>query len=205
VTPVWSPDGSQIAWARNGPEAYQIFRQASDGSGEPELLYQHDTGGAVFVTDWSTNDLLCFWATDTNFLYIIPLKGDRKAIKMYSGRGGRISPDGKYLAYSHNGAGVWTTYIRPLDLTNPGTQEVRLYSSTAQGGGVWRADGKALLFPSMQGLGVNGLWQVEVTASPELRASEPELVWRPVGIQGSAQLSSFASPDFSRFLTLQVR
>ena len=45
---------------------------------QPELIYKHKTGAALFLTDWSSNDLLCFWTGESKSLHVLPLKGDRK-------------------------------------------------------------------------------------------------------------------------------
>ena len=92
--------------------------------------------------------------------------------------------------------------MRELNLSNPNTPAIRVHKDITLGGGVWRADGKALLFTSLQGLLVSGLWQVEITESPEFAASAPELLFRPKGIGSPAQLSSFATADLNRFATI---
>ena len=106
TAPVWSPDGKQIAWVRNDADAFAIYRRASDGSGPPELIYKHKTGAALFLTDWSSNDLLCFSTGESKSLYVLPLKGDRKPIDLFLGRGGRVSPDGRLIAYSLDEGGL---------------------------------------------------------------------------------------------------
>jgi hypothetical protein len=199
-TPVWSPDGREIAYVRADDDSNGIYRRAADGSGAAELLYKHKTGGTLFLTDWSAKDLLCFWATDTNSIYVLPLRGDRKPIALFNGRGGRISPDGRYIAYSNNQAGN-VTYVRPLNPASPETPAVQV-SKDALGGIGWRADGKALTFLSMAGLQITGIHQVEVTESPELSVSEPRRLFQPAGVGAPAQLSSLATRDLERFVTL---
>ena len=65
------------------------------------------------------------------------------------------------------------TFVRELNLSNPNTPAIRVHKDITLGGGVWRADGKALLFLSLAGLQVSGIWQVEITASPDLAATAP--------------------------------
>lgn len=200
-TPVWSPDGQQIAYVRADPDANGIYVRAADGSGRAELVYKHTNGAPVFLTDWSNAGLLCFWTGDS--LYVIPLNGDRKPIELFKGRGGRISPDGRLIAYSDNkGGGPMKTYVRPLNVSAPATDAVQVYGETALGGLVWRADGKALIFLSLQILTVSGVWQVDITDTPTLAVGQPQMLFKPVGIASPAQLSSFATRDLERFLAL---
>lgn len=201
-TPVWSPDGRQIAWVRADGDFNGIYRRAADGSGQAELIYKHNTGAVLFLTDWSSKDLLCFWATDTNSIYVLPLNGPRNPIELFRGRGGRIAPDGRYIAYSDNQTGN-ITYIRPLDLTSPASPKaLRVHKEQTLGSIVWRADGKALTFTSMAGLQISGMWEVEITESPELAVSEPRMLFKPTGINSPAQLSSVATRDLQRFVVL---
>jgi Tol biopolymer transport system component len=203
ATPVWSPDGRQIAYVRADGDSNGIYRRAADGSGPAELVYKHNTGGSLFLTDWSNADLLCFWTSDSQTLYILPLKGERKPIPLFEGRGGRISPDGRYIVYSSNGGGgPMISYVRPLNLSGAATKPVQVHKDPALGGVVWRADGKGFSFTSLAGLQISGLWQVEITETPELAVSEPKLVFKPTGLASPAQLSSIATRDLERFVTL---
>ena len=51
-TPVWSPDGSEVAYVALRGSYYGLYRKASNGQGPEELLYQHP-GGPISFTGWS--------------------------------------------------------------------------------------------------------------------------------------------------------
>jgi hypothetical protein len=202
---VWSPDGRQIAYVRADFDTNGIYVRAADGaadgSARAELIYKHTTGAPLFLTDWSNAGLLCFWTGES--IYALPLNGDRKPVELFRGRAGRISPDGRLIAYSdNNGGGPMKTYVRRLNLSAPATEVVQVHDGTALGGLVWRADGKALTFTSLAGLQVSGVWQVEISDVPTLAVGPPQMLFRPVGVATPAQLSSFATRDLERFLTL---
>jgi hypothetical protein len=61
---------------------------------------------------------------------------------------------------------------------------------------VWHADGKGFTFTSLAGLQISGVWQVEITESPEVAVSEPKLLFKPSGLASPAQLSSIATSRF---------
>ena len=42
--PVWSPDGTQIAYVSDREKTNAIYRRAANGTGAEELVYTHTTG-----------------------------------------------------------------------------------------------------------------------------------------------------------------
>jgi Tol biopolymer transport system component len=198
TSPVWSPDGKQIAYISNQNE---VHRKASDGSGNEELIYKHTPGSTVFLTDWSADGQLCFWLGDV--IYGLPLEGDRKPIVLVSeagARGGRFSPDGRYLAYSSNPSGTFATYV--VALKNSGAKPLQVSKDPALGGIFWRGDGKELYFMGLAGLAPNGVLAVDLTFGPEAHAGIPRQLFRPTGVNSPAQLSNIASRDGERFVFL---
>src|SRR5579872_1868181 len=179
ASPVWSPDGKQIAYVANQNE---VYRTASDGSGNGELIYKHTPGSTVFLTDWSVDGQLCFWLSDV--IYGLPLEGDRKPVVLVSNagaRGGRFSPDGRYLAYSANPSGTFAVYVAPLK-TDDG-KPLQVSKDPALGGIFWRGDGKELFFMGLAGLAPNGVLAADVTLGPELQAGIPRTLFRPTGVR----------------------
>jgi Tol biopolymer transport system component len=202
---VWSPDGKQLAYVSvfSGENYSAIYRKAADGSGNEELIYKHTPGSAVIITDWS-KDVLCFWAG--NMMYALPLNGDRKPVPLTStkgaARGGRVSPDGRFIAYNSNESGRYEVYVAAFDPRAEISKPVQISKDGALGGIFWRQDGKELLYVNLSGLVVTGMSAVDITTGTEIRAGEPRSVFRPQGINSPAQLSNIATPDAQRFVFL---
>ena len=198
ASPVWSPDAKQIAYIANQNE---VYRKASDGSGEAELIYKHTPGSTVFLTDWSVDGQLCFWLGDV--IYGLPLEGDRKPIVLVNkagARGGRFSPDGRYLAYSANPSGTFAVYVALLKSTDG--KPLQVSKDPALGGIFWRGDGKELYFMGLAGLAPNGVLAVDITLGPQLQAGVPRQLFHPTGVNSPAQLSNIANRDGERFVFL---
>ena len=116
--PVWSPDGQQIAYVSVRANTHGLYRRASTGQGNEEMLYQHPTGAPIVLTDWSADGrFLGFWSGDT--MFVLPLTGERKAVELgrddFFGRGGRLSPDSRFLAFNSNASGRFEVYVSPID------------------------------------------------------------------------------------------
>jgi len=188
-------------------DASTVSRTASNGSGRDELLYTHPASAAVVLTDWSAHGVLCFWSEKTT--YALPLNGTRKAIALSGGefnvRGGRFSPDGRFVAYSSDESGRFQVYARPFSLAegaaaSAGVKPSPVSTGQAIGGIVWRQDGKELFFLNSP---QQAVMAVDITTSPELRAGTPRLLFEvPSPTLAPAQLSSISTRDGQRFVFL---
>src|SRR5262249_1111957 len=134
-TPVWSPDGSQLAYItiRNGQEG--IYRRASNGHGPEKLLYKH-TGAGLGLSDWPLDGrFLALVQSDLSggIRYVLPLTGERVPHEIFRSDlrvfGPRFSPDGRFLSYA----------VQPQTslLVDRGEIFVRSVDSTA-GAGPWQ-------------------------------------------------------------------
>jgi mono/diheme cytochrome c family protein len=200
-TPVWSADGSQIAYVSVRDNTNAVYRRASNGAGTEELLYQHTSGATIFLTDWSLDGrFLTFWTGDSQF--VLPLGGDGKPIEVATGRGGRFSPDGRFFAFGAAPAvGRFHLYVVPFDTAAPGRSAAPRQVSTenAIGGIFWRRDGKELLYLS-QPPG-QSMMAVDVNNAAGFEPGPPRTLFAvPPGIGGPAQLSSVGTPDGERFV-----
>jgi len=156
--PVWSPDGSQIAYTQGGGAAndagQKILSKASNGTGEEKLLLTLDpaSGMQQALCDWSLDGRYLMFrsgvsGTGDGFdLWILPLFGDRKPFPYVTGPGDQLyaqfSPNGRWVAYSSTETGRYEVYVAPFPGTGAKWQ-------VSQNGGMlprWRRDGAELLF-----------------------------------------------------------
>jgi Tol biopolymer transport system component len=215
TAPVWSPDGRSIAYVSVRENTHGLYRRASDGTGHEERLYQHSTGAPIVLTDWSADGrFLCFWSGDA--MFILPLsgqEGERKPIELrreeFFGRGGRFSPDSRFLAFNSNQSGRFQIYVRPLDSSSIAessspsalrdASRSQISSEGGIGGIVWRKDGRELFYLSQPPR--QTVMAVEVTATPTFEARTPQPLFEiPTPIVAPAQLSTVSSPDGQRFV-----
>ena len=113
----WSPDGNRIAFAARHDEREEIYVGSLDG--QAELVPTTDEAFKG-VTDWSRDGrTIVFWVQNAETgvdLWLLPLDGDREPVPYLRGpaneSGGKISPDGRWLAYHSNETGTPEIYVQ---------------------------------------------------------------------------------------------
>ena len=178
---VWSPDGSQIAYTAVRGGKISIFRHPASGQGAEELVYE--VGAIVFPTDWSSDGRALSLTTNSlaaNVVSSLPVDGsaESKPTEIYRSdkplQAGRISPDGRLIAYVSNESGRNEIYVRPFSPTGAAGP----WQVSDQGGlGMtsWRKDGKELYFMAAD----RTLMSVAVTTSPTVSFGKPQPLFKP--------------------------
>jgi Tol biopolymer transport system component len=147
-TPVWSADGSEIAYVALKGSRFGIYRQDADGESEAELIYEHP-GAAINLGDWSRDGRrLAFSSSDLSggHLYELDLDGDPEPTVLleseHSVNTPRYSPDGRYMSYFSDESGRVEYYVIPA-APQSGTELKRwqVTSDGAFGIGQWDVNG----------------------------------------------------------------
>jgi eukaryotic-like serine/threonine-protein kinase len=143
--PVWSPDGTRIAFSSDRNGVRDLFVKAANGADVEEPLASSPRNKAV--EGWSPDGkFIIYGDDDSGGIVGRPVKGEHKPFTLVSGPGscdqGAISPDGKWIAYRSEDAGRVEVYLQGL---HAGTARWRL-SNNGGGEPSWRRDGRELYF-----------------------------------------------------------
>ena len=176
--PVWSPDMSQITYFSGypGKDTTLMVKGVANTRDAVPLLGDIKTRSAQ-PTDWSADGRFVIYEEQVpkmSFdLRYVALVGDRRPVTIvgttFSERQGRLSPDGKYLAYSSDESG------RREVLVTTFPNAARQWTISNQGGSnpVWGRDGRELLFLDEQ----NTLMSVAIPAGVDFRPGVPKVLF----------------------------
>jgi Tol biopolymer transport system component len=173
--PIWSPDGSKIAFQSDRKHQADIFVRAADGSGADEAIT--DEIGQRIPTDWSKDGQIVYLDREAAGgrlmqLSVIPLSGPRKPFTLLPrapndfGFSVRLSPDLRWLAYDMNESGRSEVYVVSFP---SGQGKVQISNN----GGIapkWARGGKEILYNAFDGK----LMSVEIDTSRGPRAGTPK-------------------------------
>jgi Tol biopolymer transport system component len=168
----WSPDGRELVYHSDRKGKFDLYRKAVGGSDE-ELIFQsgEDTWPAQWLNDGS---VLCLnWAG--RIFFRVPLSGERKPVPLFqtefSKLAPRVSPDGRWVAYSSAESGRYEIYVAAF----PSFREKRQASN---GGGcqpLWRKDGKELSYLS---LSLDRMMSVDVKGASSIETGVPRALFQ---------------------------
>jgi serine/threonine-protein kinase len=174
-SPIWSPDGTQIAFGSNRGGGFDLYVMASDGSSPPRRITARNKG-----------DLPSAWSPDGKVVLIseqqrgtlsdilaVPLRWPTIPTPMVSSRfdeaGAVFSPDGHWIAYRSNESGRDEIYVQPY----PPTGRKRLVSVDGGTNPVWSRDGQELFYRSG-----NRMMVVETQIGNELSVRKPRVLFK---------------------------
>jgi serine/threonine protein kinase/Tol biopolymer transport system component len=160
--PIWSPDGSRIAFDSDRTGAFDLYQKSSSGVGVEELLAE--SAQTKVPHDWSADGrFLLYVSIDPQTgrdLWVLPVEGNRKPwvfLKTsFDERQSAFSPDGRWVAYESNESGRYEIHVRALaaPVASDAAADVVGQWQVSTAGGVyprWRPDGKELYYLSPTG------------------------------------------------------
>jgi serine/threonine-protein kinase len=203
-TPVWSPDGTRLAFSSERGRSSQanVYSQASDGTGPVERLTESAT--LQFPTAFSPDGRqLLLWeignATGRD-VAVVALDNDRTVTPLlqtsFFEENAEVSPDGRWLAYQSNESGQYEVYVRPFPDVEGGRWLV------SNGGGTrpaWSRDGRELFYLVEPGR----VMTVPIQPGRTFTYGNPQVVFDGPYVAGNAARTYDVSPDGKRFLMIK--
>jgi len=201
-SPVWSPDGSRLAFANNPGGHSDLFVRPTTPDGKADLLFSSPF--LKLPTDWTRDGRYILFGSVGNgtqsdvWAYSI---AERRATPVldtvYKEGYGAVSPDGKWLAYQSDESDTYQIYVQPFEPGSSGTK--RRWQVSTAGGALprWRRDGGEIFFMAKDG----ALMAVATeTTGNDFQAGQPHLLFQTRPLPKMPYNLFDASPDGQRFL-----
>jgi Tol biopolymer transport system component len=155
-SPVWSPDGAQVAFSRPASKGTEVVVKSASGGGSEEVVFRDEAARSIALFGWSPEGYLAAIVThETREIRAIALRGGHESIGPLTlgppPERASLSPDGRWLAYSAGEGGVKEVYVVPFRPgAAPGAGGGKWQISSGGGSApVWRPDGKELFFTNI--------------------------------------------------------
>jgi hypothetical protein len=191
--PFVSPEGTRVVWSAERQQTLDLFWKRADGVGPDEAVMPSPQ--ARVATDWSNQSIVFVTGTRSSArssIWVAPVAHPADAKLYLEAKNGlrdaRLSPDGRWMAYSSNESGVDQVYVQPFPDANGG----RWLVSTADGGILphWRADGQELIYLAP----ARRIMAVPLKFGPSVALGTPQVLFTAPGALGDA------TRDHTRFL-----
>ena len=201
LQPVWSPDGTRVAFAsrRDGTAGTDLFVKTVNDDSPPQMIVT--LPGFQFPTQWPSDDLVIFESGGPSDLWMVDPSSDSAVASPYLEAEAdlddvTVSPDGGLAAYTSDESGADVVYVRSFP-------EARQPGIVSQGGGampLWSPDGNTIYYWT---LGARTALKSLIAARIE-RGPPFVVISRDTVLAGSyLALSSDLHPDGDRLIIAQ--
>jgi Tol biopolymer transport system component len=206
MSPVWSPDDSQIVWnsTRDGGVG-NLYQKAASLAGEETLLWKSNY--PKFPTDWSRDGrFILYHQFDPKTkwdVWVLPMTGSDKekpSPLLHDGANesaGTLSPDGQWLAYVADVSGRSEVYVQRFS----GGGGKRQVSNGGGGGPRWSHNGGELFYYAADGM----LMAAPVRIGESLKMDAPVSLFEfRAGVVQTRYAPYAVTADGQRFLINEI-
>jgi serine/threonine-protein kinase len=170
-SPIWTPDGSRLTFTSDLEGIRNLFWKPSDGTGLAERLTQSDI--RQWPSEWSRDGKVLLFVeadpTDRPSISLLRPGGEPRtepfAARLSWQDRPRLSPDGRWVAYSADGGVFIQAFPGPGGPRQISTEE-GAYES------IWARDGREIFY--MAG---NNIVAVSIETSPSVRTGRPQVLF----------------------------
>ena len=197
--PLWSPEGSTIAWigTRNGTD--NLLTKSASGLGQDQLIAPTGTNSAA--TDWSRDGryvlIHALGGRTASDIYAVPMTGTNHKPQVvlqtpYNEGRAVFSPDGRWIAYQSNESGRNEIYVASFQ-GSAGKWQISTRGGTDP---CWSRDGRELFYLTLD----QALMSMPVTSTATFQPGTPQELFRVRTETGGRRNVFCPAPDGKRFL-----
>jgi eukaryotic-like serine/threonine-protein kinase len=153
ATPLWSPDGKEIAFASDRHGNVDLYIKSVVGSASERLLLQSPM--AKYPVSWTPDGKFLLYQqsnVDKSSLWVVGTSGQDAprilAERPFYTSDGSISPDGHWIAYTSQEQGANQIFVMPF--AGPGAKR-QISSKGGSRNPQWRKDGAAVIYSNDDG------------------------------------------------------